>query len=117
MRVSVVVPDSTIVVDGAPLRFDFPVEDNTIEAIQWDSVALSGSIQRHGSSESFKDPAIIAPYIEAWREEVNRRATASVDHESASLAAHQDYLKAEAEKKAEREAAAKAQAEAAKPQE
>lgn len=66
MRVTVIPEDRTILIDGAPLVFDFAA-DPAIHAIQWHG--NHGEIERVGGSEHISDVAIVQPYIDARQAE------------------------------------------------
>lgn len=99
MRVSVIVEDRTVVVDGVALIVEVPPESVGIHAIQWDSDSARGSIERtDGHGHVLTDDKIVAPYVAAWR--AARNIKLAVDAEAAKAAA------AETDREAEKVAAA-----------
>ncbi|MCV9940923.1 hypothetical protein OIU35_31620 [Boseaceae bacterium BT-24-1] len=67
MRISVIVPDRTIVVDGLAVTFEGALPDDSVRTLQYDTAAVEGIIgyvdQRH---EPIRDPAIVAPWVAIW---------------------------------------------------
>ncbi len=75
MQVSIGVEDRHISIDGTTFHFDaatFPSPQNIngkpatgVQAIVWNGGDMFGHIQG-GAGEPFRDPAVIAPYVQAW---------------------------------------------------
>jgi hypothetical protein len=85
MRIAIIPNDKAIAVDGVAVIFDansipFPASDNpAIQVIHWHGDTLTGTLQwKDGSSLSFKSPAAVKPYLDAFHVERRRRATASL---------------------------------------
>lgn len=73
MQVSIIPKDKTIVINGKPLVFDFPVFSPKIHAIQWNGT--SGNIEyTQGAATWFDNVAIVEPFIDAWNAEAARLA-------------------------------------------
>ncbi|HSK40923.1 MAG TPA: hypothetical protein VK943_14240, partial [Arenibaculum sp.] len=76
MRVSVIVPDRVIVLDGEPLVCELPASAGK-HALQWNGTV--GHIEHDdGQNEILRDASAVQPYIRAWETERDRRAAAVV---------------------------------------
>jgi hypothetical protein len=70
MNLSVIVPDRTIVKDGAALVFDFPAMAG-LRALQWNG--QSGTLEfNSGPQIWFDNQAIVQPYLDAYAAEAAR---------------------------------------------
>lgn len=75
MIVSVIVPDRTIVIDGAALVFDFAAIFPGLRALQWNG--NSGTLEfMTGPQQYFDNPAFVNPFIAAYQAEAQRVAAA-----------------------------------------
>lgn len=75
MQLSIIPADKTMVLNGAPLVFDFIMFSPKVHAIQWDGT--KGTIEfTQGAALWFDNPAIVEPYIEAYNAEAARIAAA-----------------------------------------
>lgn len=67
MRISVIVPDRTIVVDGLAVTFSGAPADDSVHTLQYDTDAAEGIVtyvdQR---SEGLRDPAAVEPWLSLW---------------------------------------------------
>ena len=69
MKVSIIVFDKNISIDGHALRCDFQYPEG-LRAIQWDGE--SGEAEWQGPLNEKIDAEFIAPYVEAWQKEKAR---------------------------------------------
>lgn len=94
MRVSVIVEDRTVTIDGLALTVDMPKDADGVHAIQWDSERARGTIERtDGHGHVLTDDKIVAPYVAAWRAAHNIKL--AVDAEAAKAAAAETHREAE----------------------
>lgn len=81
-----------VAIDGISLVCASPVEGHSewMRSMRWlgGEIAL-GHINGGPASTSFRDPAVIAPYVAAWRAEMDRRLAAIDAAQAAELAAYQ----------------------------
>lgn len=72
MIVSVIVPDSTIIIDGDPKTFAFSAMPG-LRAIQWNGT--NGTLEfETGPNQWFDNAAIVQPYLDAYNAEAARLA-------------------------------------------
>jgi hypothetical protein len=124
MRVSVVVADQVISVDGDPRKTDFSKDkeiqkvlkkDPTLQAIQWEGGG--GHVQRHGLSGFSQDKGLIDPFIAAWKvqkvadAQAAKAAIAKKEKEQADIKKREDDI-AKADEKKRQEAAKEIEANA-----
>jgi hypothetical protein len=117
MHVTVNMPDKIISVDGVALQCSFPV-DVAIRSIRWHGEALHGyTVTVAPGGGEFRDPAVIAPYVTAWRAEMQRRLDANAVDATKEKSDYQAWLVDEAGKteRQKTNAAADAVADAARP--
>jgi len=66
MRVTVIFPDATVYVDDAARRVELPPHDPNWRALQWSGER--GDVEvRVGAAFAINDPAIVEPFVAAWR--------------------------------------------------
>lgn len=71
MIISVIPQDKTIVIDGAPLVFDFVYFPASLRAIQWNGA--NGAMEfTTGPQTWFDNAALVQPYIDAYNAEKAR---------------------------------------------
>lgn len=76
MKFSVIPADKTMVLNGAPLEFDFAVFSPKVHAIQWNGT--SGTIEfTEGAATWFDNAAIVEPLLDAYHAEAARLAAAA----------------------------------------
>ncbi len=109
MQVTVLPVDRTIVCNGLAVKCEFEVPEG-VQSIHWSGGLgqMTGGVA-HGQ---FRDPAIVAPYLAAWRAEMQARIAATAADEPIEQAAYEAYLATEAQRDAERRVAAQADADA-----
>lgn len=92
MQVTVIPADKVISVDGLSLKVDMDM-DTTIHSIQWHGAAGAGIISGPGG-DAFRDPAVILPYVEAWRVALKALDAATVTEAAAAADAYQKRIAA-----------------------
>lgn len=113
MHVTVNMPDQVISIDGVALQFPFQV-DKSIRSIRWHGEALHGNtVTVAPGGGEFRDPAVITPYVTAWRAEMQRRLDAVATAATKETADYQAWLVSEAGRAAQQKTAAAADATAA----
>lgn len=66
MRVTVIIADSAVYVDGDARRVELPPHDPNWRALQWNGEF--GDVEvRVGAAYMVADPAIVEPFVAAWR--------------------------------------------------
>jgi hypothetical protein len=66
MRITVIIPDAAVYVDGQARRVVLPPHNPTWRAIQW--ADGRGDVEVNvGSGFTIEDPAIVEPFLRAWR--------------------------------------------------
>ncbi len=90
MHLIVAMADGVVTIDGLPLACDFK-RDASIASIRWHGEALYGHITPTDpiGGGDFNDPAVIAPYVVAWRTALQQRLDAVAAATTAELAAFQ----------------------------
>ena len=110
MQVIVLVADRTVVVDGLPLRIEsFPPSD--AHQIQWHGDDLAGAIVGGAAAGTFRNPARIKPWLDAWQAELGRRLEASHEAEASDVIRWEDWVEAEEARLAAERAAEQAEEE------
>lgn len=80
MQLSVIPADKTIVKDGEPLVFGFPVWPPNLRAIQWNGV--NGKMEfSTGPDQWFDNVAFVQPYLDAYEAEAARIAALPPEEE------------------------------------
>lgn len=112
MRISVIVPDRVIVVDGLSVTFDGASADDSVHTLQYDTDAAEGIVtyvdQR---SEGFRDPEAISPWLSLWEEQLDAK---QANVTAAYASAHGRFLDHQAEEAARAADAERQQEEARK---
>lgn len=106
MNIVVAVPDGRIVVDGLALRCEFA--SDATHSIRWNGAEGVGHVMGGPNEGPFRDPAIIAPYVAAWRAAMQRLIAATEAAQGQEQAAYQAWLAAEAQREEQLRAAAAA---------
>jgi hypothetical protein len=76
MRVTVIFPDATVYVDGEARQVALPAHDPNWHALQWSGEF--GDVEvRIGAAYMITDPAIVEPFVAAWRAAVPALASPS----------------------------------------
>lgn len=112
MQVTVNPAQGTVVIDGLALKCIFAVPDG-VQSIHW--AGKFGTGQQSGGTGHgvFYDPAVIAPYVAAWRTEMQARIAATEAAEAVETAAYQARVAQQEQIAQEQQAAAQADADAA----
>jgi hypothetical protein len=65
MRVTVIIADSMVYLDGEARRVVLPPHDANWHALQWDGTR--GQVEQIvGGAYAFRSFAVVAPFVEAW---------------------------------------------------
>ena len=116
MQVTVIIADKTVAVDGLALACAVPA-DPAVASIRWHGDALYGNATPapgQAGGGDFRDPAVIAPYVAAWRTALQGKLDAAAAAATAETAAYQTWLAEQKASDAQRAAAAAAAATPAK---
>jgi len=71
MKLSVIVPDKTIILNGEALQFDFAYTPRSLHAIQWNGA--NGTMEfKSGANQWFDNAALIEDYVLQFNEEKAR---------------------------------------------
>jgi hypothetical protein len=100
MNVTVNMAAGFVAVDGVALQCSFPI-NKTIRSIRWHGETLYGNVVVDGPEVvggEFRDPAVITPYVTAWRAEMQRRLDAAATAATKETADYQAWLVSEAGK-------------------
>lgn len=88
-RVTVVPADRLIIVNGEPLRFDYPAPPS-LHALQWDGTAQSGHMEWTDDYNMMLNASLydeeVAPYVQLWEAEKGRLVAEAEVAEAARLA-------------------------------
>lgn len=109
MRLTAVIPDRTVIVDGIALTVEHLPDLGGATALQWDSGALHGIIQDGSQNGPFKDPAVAEPFIHAWQLALREKHTAIDDAHLKSIGANERHQVEQKQLAEERAAAAAAE--------
>jgi hypothetical protein len=82
-----------VTIDGLALQCDIAA-DSAIASIRWHGEALYGNIAPPPGvtgGGDFRDPALVAPYVAAWRAALQKRLDALIADQASEAAAFQKW--------------------------
>jgi hypothetical protein len=98
----------TVTIDGLALECDFPA-DESIATLRWHGETLYGHITMPAGSTGggdYRDPAMVAPYVAAWRTALQKRLDALTADQASEATAFQKWTAEQAALTKKQQAAA-----------